>query len=77
MDRRKMVYTAEDKHAQIIIEDMGLKEGSKGLAWPCVKEEITGEEGEEELSQEQSRHFRRVPARANYIGMARWIYNTP
>ena len=67
----KLVYTADDKHARIIIEEMGLKEGSKGLAWPCVKEEAAGEEGEEELSQEESRHFRRVAARANYLGMDR------
>ena len=68
----KIVYTADDKHAKIIIEEMGLKEGSKGLAWPCIKKG-SPEEGEEELNPEEARHFRKAAARANYLG---WIYSS-
>ena len=60
-----IIYTADNKHARTIVEEMGLKEGSKGLTWPCVKEEVAGEGENEELSSEEARHFRRVAARAN------------
>ena len=66
----KIVYTADEKHAKAIIEEMGLKEGSKGLVWPCMKED-SPEEDEEELNPEEARHFRKVAARANYLGLDR------
>ena len=69
-DGEKIVCRADDKHAKIIIEEMGLDMKSKGLSSPIVKEEDDQEEGEE-LSREESKHFRRVTARANYLGQDR------
>ena len=74
-DGENITYTADRKHAKTIIEEMDLKEESKGLSWPGMKEEATiKEEGggeEEELSKEEAKHFRKVAARANYLGLDR------
>ena len=44
-DGEKIVRRADDKHAKIIIEEMGLDMKSKGLSSPIVKEEDDQEEG--------------------------------
>ena len=69
-DGEKITYTADSKHAKTIIEEMSLKEGSTGLKWPCTKEEVKEDE-EQEVSKEEAKHFRKVAARANYLGMDR------
>ena len=68
-DGTKIIYTADDKHAKVIVEEMGLKSDSKGLTSPIVKEEDNAEV--EELSRDEAKHFRRVAARANYLGQDR------
>ena len=68
-----IVYKADAKHAKIIFEEMGLREDSKGLMSPCVKEEWSEEEQihEFDLDPEDMSKFRRLAARANYLALDR------
>ena len=59
-------YEADQRHAEILIKDMGINEGSKGITTPGVvtSEGPAGEEGEGSL-------LRAVAARVNYLGQDR------
>ena len=70
-DGNKIIYKADPKHSKTIIEEMGLRVGSKGLMSPCVREDVGDERDEEDLSGEEAKHFRAVAARANYLGLDR------
>jgi hypothetical protein len=68
-----ITYQADDRHAKVICEAMGVKGDSKGLTSPIVKssvEEIQ-EAGGEPLDTASTTEFRSVGARANYLAMDR------
>ena len=63
----EMTYEADLKHAEKIIEEMGLDDMSNGLTKPYVRELLD----EEPLSESESRRFRALAARANYLAQDR------
>ena len=67
-----LFYEPDPKHAEILCEEMGLKEDSKGLGAPVAREDAaaTGTE-EEPLGPEETTRFRALAARANYIALDR------
>ena len=71
-------YEADTKHADIIIAEMGLEKGSKGVEAPIEKEVVEegarqGDEEKEEdlMDQAEAKKFRAVAARANYLSLDR------
>jgi len=69
-----MRYEADERHAEMICKGVGLESSSKGLDRPSVKEtieEVMNEERECPLSPEETREFRALAARANYLAMDR------
>jgi hypothetical protein len=70
-DGKKLTYKADPRHAQMIIEAMGLKSDSKSRSAPADKEDEEGEEESEPLAQPEAKKFRGVAARANYLGQDR------
>ena len=66
-------YEADPKHCKRICESAGLDEGSKGLDWPIVKDDVNDEDGEEEvrLSKAEATEFRGVAATANFLSQDR------
>ena len=83
----EMTYEADPKHAEIICEKFGLGPESKGLTRPCVKESgvdvhgkappglaachLEGEMLDGPLNAHETREFRAVAARANYLAQDR------
>ena len=70
----KITYEADDKHAKLIIEEMGVAGDSKGLEAACVRE--TGEDAEnlkeeEPVGRAEARRYREIAARANYLAQDR------
>ena len=65
-------YEADQRHAEIIIAELGLVEGSKGVSTPGVTttQKEVGED-EEELNEELRRAYRGLVARANYLAQDR------
>ena len=65
-------YEADQRHADIIIESLGLK-GKKSLASPGVRtaDEKDDPEDEERLSPTEASIYRSVTARANYLSQDR------
>ena len=69
-----MRYEADEKHAKMVCEGVGLEASSKGLERPSVKEtieEVMDEERDSPLSPEETKEFRALAARANYLAMDR------
>ena len=69
-----MMYEADDKHQEIICNSLGLKDDSKGLEKPAVREtaeQIADENLNEPLSPEEATKFRATAARANYLSADR------
>ena len=64
-------YEADLKHAQVICQELGLGESSRGLSCPIVKETIDAAVTDEVLGKADVKHFRGVAARANYLGQDR------
>jgi hypothetical protein len=64
-------YEADMKHAQVICQELGLGESSRGLSCPMVKETIDAAVTDEVLGKAEAKHFRGVAARANYLGQDR------
>ena len=58
-------YESDPRHAEIIIRDLGLKEGSKSLSTPGSRE------GNEFTGEVDPTHFRALVARANYMAQDR------
>ena len=59
-------YEADQRHAEIICEELGFKKGTKGVVTPGIKSKITPE-SEEDLEPEQATRYRALVARANYL----------
>jgi hypothetical protein len=69
-------YEADCKHAQVLVEEMGLEASSNGLESPTEREEVEEgadreDDGGELLGPEEARKFRGLAARANYLGQDR------
>ena len=71
MDQRRVEWEADPKHAKVIMEEMGIEEGSQGVRSPIQKEEKVEEGDEEELNKEEASRYRRISARANYLAADR------
>ena len=79
-DGSDLIYKADSKHAQVIMEELGVKEGDKALSMPCAKDGVDGpgilpwEEKrglEEELEDKETTPFRKAAATGNYLGADR------
>ena len=57
-------YEADQRHAEIICEELGLKAESKGVVTPGVKQEMSPE-SERKLGPSQASRYRALAARAN------------
>ena len=67
-----IVIEADQRHAELIVKDMGLASDSKGMSTPGVKMRREEEEAEEgELPNDQSTIYRANVARANYMSQDR------
>ena len=67
-----MVYTADTKHADKIMEDMGIEVGSKPLNCPAMTPDEENDESDEvKLSRCEAKDFRRLGMTANYLAMDR------
>ena len=65
-------YTADGKHRDAILEELGLESESKSLGCPALGADKMDEPGDEnELLKEDVTSFRSVAARSNYLGMDR------
>ena len=59
-------YEADQRHAEIIIKQLGMSGESKTAVTPGIKE--SEQEGDdEELSQEEATKYRALTARANFL----------
>ena len=65
-------YTADGKHRDAILEELGQESESKSLGCPALGADKMDEPGDEnELLKEDVTSFRSVAARSNYLGMDR------
>ena len=65
-------YTADSKHRDAILEELGLESESKSLGCPAIGRDEMDEPGDEnELLTEDVTSFRSVAARSNYLSMDR------
>ena len=65
-------YTADGKHRDAILEELGLESESKSLGCLALGADKMDEPGDEnELLKEDVTSFRSVAARSNYLGMDR------
>ena len=62
-------YEADQRHAEILMRDMGIDESSKGVTTPGVSS-IEGGRAQEDRPRRES-WFRAVVARGNYLGQDR------
>ncbi len=62
-----MEYEADQRHAEILMKDMGIDEGSKGVVSPGSN----GEGGQDEKGDKGESRFRAVAARRNYVSQDR------
>jgi hypothetical protein len=69
IDGSSLVYEADEEHAKVLCEKLGLREDSKGLDCPAMK--AGDSEDEEPLEGEALREFRGLAARASYLSMDR------
>ena len=60
-------YEADQRHAELIVKEMGFKDGSKSVTTPGSKSEREEEDGEEELDMQESTRYRATVARAVYL----------
>jgi hypothetical protein len=71
---RGLEYEADQRHAEIIMRDMGVHDGSKGLSTPGSASENRSGQGGHMKSEEQfpgDSVYRAVAARGNYLGQDR------
>ena len=66
--REGIEYEADQRHAEIIVKEMGLEEGSRSLAAPGRKE---GNEDDTLLEPKEASKYRALVARGNYLGQDR------
>ncbi len=60
-------YEADQRHAEILMKDMGINEGSKGVTMPGCN----GQGGPEAKGDRSESRFGSVAARGNYLGQDR------
>jgi hypothetical protein len=65
-----LVHRADSKRARIIVDEMGLTLGLKKLGFPGKKDEPSIEH-EVELDEAESKRFRAIAARVNYLALDR------
>ena len=67
----KIIYEADQRHAEIIIDEMGVRNGRTAKT-PGEKDKLESENGEdEELSGSEATMYRALAARANYVAADR------
>ncbi len=64
-------YEADQRHAEIIINELGIKEESKSLVNPATPSTVATPEEEEELGTEQATMYRALTARGIYLAQDR------
>ena len=65
-------YEADQRHAELVIKELGLKEDSKPVATPGVKSDRKYEEDvDEEMRPEDATRFRAIAARSMYLSQDR------
>ena len=66
-------YDADQRHAKLIIRELGLKEGSKSVNAPGEqgKGKYVKEEGDEELGKAERTWYRGIEARGDYLAQDR------
>lgn len=63
----RLVYEADPRHAELIVEQLGLKE-SKSVTTPGTKEEgRTQDNADEKLDENEATSYRAIVARCNYL----------
>lgn len=68
-DGKKLILKADNKHAQVLFDELGIKENSNGVTIPtCESDEKAMEEV---LDQREASRYRSLAARANYLGLDR------
>ena len=60
------MYEADQRHAELVCDNLGLTQQSKGAYTPAAKQE-THAEMETELAINQASQYRALVARANYL----------
>ena len=68
-EKDRIVYEGDEKHAQVVIREMGLEEGSKGFDIPVLAEKECTEG--KELDAAGVAKYRRLAATVNYLAMDR------
>jgi hypothetical protein len=71
VESNALVYEPDPKHVQLLCEEFGLQQSSKGLDSPFAKDEGKSPTGDEELSKSESTKFRALAARASYVAQDR------
>ena len=69
--REGIRYEADQRHAELIVKEMGFQEGSKSVTTPGSKNEKEDEGGEEEMDNQESTRYRAIVARAVYLAQDR------
>ena len=64
-------YEADQRHAELIIQDMCLKKESNGAVTPGVKVSSEDDKQNQPLTQQQATQYRAMVARANYLAQDR------
>jgi hypothetical protein len=71
-DEEGIKYEADQRHAEIIIREMGLSGSKKGLSVPCSREgKDNGEEDRKELEGSEATRYRALTARGIYLAQDR------
>jgi hypothetical protein len=72
VERDALVYEPDPKHLQLLCDEFGLQQSSKGLDSPFSKEDGKALQGDdEELESGEATKFRAMAARASYIAQDR------
>ena len=71
----RILYEADQRHAEILMRDRGIDESSKGVVTPGVNTVEGGQTGEILVGGESL--FRAVAARGNYLGQDRMDMQSP
>ena len=64
-------YEADQRHAEIIIRQLGLKGNSNGVSTPGIKAEEDG--GEKKLGNQGATQYKGLVARADYLLASRQV----
>ena len=64
-------YEADPRHAEIIVQQLGLGGKAATVTTPGTRQEAIGQEDDEELNQEDAKQYRRLAARASFLAQHR------